>query len=277
MKRVMIKVSGEALGNGKEKIDILKIYRICYQIKKLHDAGLEVVLVPGGGNIWRGRNGSDIEDITSDMIGMASTLVNAYVLSYLLIDLGVDVHLTTNLSKEKIRDYDILDNTVLAKLNNDINLIRILSRLDIENYNILKTREHLSSKRVVVIGGGLGTPGFTTDMTVILESINLRANLILFGKSASGVFDCDPNKYPSAQKIDQLSHSDLLKNQIGVGIDTMGIMDIPAMGRLCEVPIETFVFDIRNEKVIEAIIDTIIEYPFEDIKKIEGSIIKTLV
>lgn len=275
--RIVFKVSGEALGNGKESIDLLKFNQICNCIERLFNVGIEVVVVPGGGNIWRGRNGSEIDRITSDFIGMASTLVNAYTLENLLQQKKVNVRLLSGLSKEKIEDYDILNPNLLSKVNNNAKLIRILPKMEIENYNNLKARKYLENKEVVIIGGGIGVSGFTTDMTVVLSAIDLSADFLLFGKSAKGVYNKDPNVYFDAEFLPKVTHYEILKNQIKVGVDKMGIMDAPAMAKLVEEPITTFVFDIRNAQTIDAIVNILIEYynNMDQIKEIPGTIIET--
>ncbi len=273
------KTSGEALGNGQDSLDIWKFYKISCCIKKLHDAGIEVAIVPGGGNIWRGRNGSDIKKITSDMIGMASTLVNAYTLSALLNSLNIDTQLVSGLSNEKLKDYNILNKDLLSKVHKNAEIIRILSKISIIDYNPLKASDHLSNNQVVIIGGGIGVSGFTTDMTVILSAIDLDADFILFGKSALGVYDMDPRIYgDQAELLSEVTHNDILNNQMKVGLGSMGIMDAPAMIKLCENPITTLVFNIWDFKTIDKVIEELIKYyhcKIPEINDIEGTVIKT--
>lgn len=227
MKRVVLKISGGSLKekDGKYNLDVERVRKVCKEIKMLVDAGLEVIIVVGGGNFWRGRNGHDIDRVLSDHIGMLGTISNALIIANKLNEIGVKAEAMSSLYVESI----------------------------ILRYEVFKARESLTNGKVVVLGAGTGIPFFSTDMAVIQRAIELNADTILLGKSPAGVYDKNPGKYDNVKKYDELTSLDLLKLHISNGIDELAVMDFVAEAMACQYKGNIYVFDIKDSSFIEAI------------------------
>jgi len=212
-KRVMLKLSGESL-MGKQKYglsaDMLQHY--AYQIKELHDLGVEVAVVIGGGNIFRGiqSEGNGIEEVTGDYMGMLATVINGLALQSALEVLGVYTRLMTALRMESIA----------------------------EPYIRRRAIRHLEKGRVVICAAGTGNPYFTTDSAAALRANEISADVILKGTRVDGIYTADPEKDPSAVKFDRLTFAKV----ISLGLT---VMDMTAFTLCQENNMPIIVFDIN--------------------------------
>lgn len=227
MKRVIFKVSGESLKEDNTCISDIKVTEVCNKIKKLIDSNLEVIVVSGAGNIWRGRNSLEMDAVNADSIGMLATTMNSIAIYDKLIGMNV---------KTKIYNSHLIDGVL-------------------DSYNAIKIKEDLKSGYAIVLAGGSGLPLCSTDFACVQRGIELDADTILLGKSVDGVYDKDPNKYEDAVKLDRITHEELLKNHIINGTESLGIMDITAESLLAKYKLEVLVFDVTDETSIDKIIN----------------------
>ena len=182
-KRVLLKLSGEALaGEQKTGINADIIGKICDQVKNLIEMGVEVSIVVGGGNFWRGRYGLNMERTTSDYMGMLATAMNGLALQDALESRGIYTRLQTAIEMREIA----------------------------EPYIKRKALKHLGKKRVVIFSCGTGNPYFTTDTAAALRAAETEADIILLGKAIDGVYSADPKVDKNAIKYDEISYLDVL-------------------------------------------------------------------
>ena len=205
-KRVMLKLSGEALSGEKGfgfDFDFTK--EISEQIKKLVDMGIEVGAVVGGGNIWRGRSGSDMGRTTADYMGMLATCINALALQDSLEQLGVNTRVQTAIEMKEIA----------------------------EPFIRRRAMRHLEKERVVIFASGTGNPYFSTDTAAALRAAEIEADVILLAKKVDGVYDKDPHKYDDAKKYNKLSYIEVLEQGLQVMDSTAASLcmdnDIPIL------------------------------------------------
>ena len=213
-KRVLLKLSGEALGNP---FDTKVLEDIASQIKLMVEQGIEVGVVVGGGNICRGRTfgklGLDREN--ADYIGMEATVINAQMLTATLNKIGVDALTLSTIKVQRVEDYDVS-----------------------------KANSLLSNKTVCVFGGGTGKPFFSTDTGSALRAKDIKAEVILMAKNGvDGVYSADPKIDPSATRYDELSFDDIIKKELAV-------IDLDAAKVCKENHIEAFIFDMAVENNI---------------------------
>ena len=188
-KRVLLKLSGEALaGEQKTGINAEIVGKICDQVKILIDMGVEVSIVVGGGNFWRGRYGLDMDRTTSDYMGMLATAMNGLALQDALEARGIFTRLQTAIEMREIA----------------------------EPYIKRKALKHLSRKRVVIFSCGTGNPYFTTDTAAALRAAETEADIILLGKAIDGVYSADPKQDPTAEKYDEITYLDVLNKDLKV-------------------------------------------------------------
>ena len=188
-KRVMLKLSGEALaGENGFGIDFEVTNRIAKEIKELVDMGVEVGAVVGGGNIWRGREGGDMDRTTADYMGMLATCVNALALQDSLERIGVHTRVQTAIEMRQLA----------------------------EPYIRRKAMRHLEKGRVVIFGSGTGNPYFSTDTAASLRAAEIEAEAILLAKNVDGVYDQDPHKFDDATKFEKLSFIEVLQKGLQV-------------------------------------------------------------
>ena len=184
-KRVVLKISGEALA-GEQGYGISQeiISFIAAQIKAVHEAGVQVSIVVGGGNIWRGVAGSKkgMDRASADYMGMLATVLNALALQDALEDIGVVTRVQTAIDMRQVA----------------------------EPYIRRKAIRHMEKERVVIFAAGTGNPFFSTDTTAALRAAEIEAEVILMAKKVDGVYDSDPMKNPHAKKFDALSYMDIL-------------------------------------------------------------------
>lgn len=188
-KRIMLKLSGEALAGEKGSgMDFTTVNIIAEQIKKVVAMGVGVGIVVGGGNIWRGRQGEDMDRTTADYMGMLATVINALALQDSLENIGVDTRVQTAIEMREVA----------------------------EPFIRRRAMRHLEKGRVVIFGAGTGNPYFSTDTTAALRAAEIEAEVILLAKKVDGVYDSDPKKNPDAKKFDRLSYINVLDNALGV-------------------------------------------------------------
>src|SRR3712207_5737143 len=188
-KRVMLKISGEALSGKKGfGFDFDVTQRIAKEIKEIVDMGIEVGAVVGGGNIWRGRNGEEMDRTTADYMGMLATCINALALQDSLENIGVKTRVQTAIEMKEVA----------------------------EPFIRRRAMRHLEKKRVVIFAAGTGNPYFSTDTTAALRAAEIEADAILLAKKVDGVYDKDPNKYDDAKKFDKLTYIEVLEKGLQV-------------------------------------------------------------
>lgn len=220
-KRVVLKLSGESLAGEKDfGINPAVVESIAGQVKKLHDAGLEVAIVVGGGNIWRGLSGSakGMDRAQADYMGMLATVMNALALQDALEKMHVFTRVQTAIEMREVA----------------------------EPYIRRRAVRHLEKGRVVIFGGGTGNPYFSTDTTAALRAAEVEADVILMAKKGTdGIYDSDPNKNPDAKKFDTLTYLEILNRELHV-------MDSTATSLCMDNNIPLVVFNIDNHENILA-------------------------
>ncbi len=188
-KRVLLKLSGEALAGEKGfGIDTDTLERIAKEIKEINDMGVEIALVVGAGNFWRGRSGKGMDRATADYMGMTATVINALALQDALENLGAICRVQTAIEMRQIA----------------------------EPYIRRRAIRHLEKKRIVIFAAGTGNPYFTTDTTAALRAAEIEAEVILLAKKVDAVYDKDPNMEPDAVKFETLSYLEILNRELKV-------------------------------------------------------------
>ncbi|HZK38616.1 MAG TPA: UMP kinase [Clostridia bacterium] len=188
-KRILLKLSGEALAGGqKHGIDFDTVLGICASIKECASMGVEIGLVVGGGNFWRGRSSRDMDRTRADHMGMLATVINSLALADALEQLEVPVRVQTAINMQQIA----------------------------EPYIRNKATSHLNKGRVVIFGCGTGNPFFTTDTAAALRAAEIGAEIIFKATNVDGVFDKDPNVFSDARKYETLSYSQVLNKNLTV-------------------------------------------------------------
>lgn len=196
-KRVLLKLSGESLAeNETHGIDFETVLRICRPIKECVDMGVQIAIVVGGGNFWRGRSSGQMDRTRADHMGMLATTINALGVADALEQLGLTVRVQTAISMQQIAEPYIRNRAV----------------------------RHLEKGRVVVFGCGTGNPFFSTDTAASLRAAEIDADIILKATMVDGVYDSDPKKNPNAVKYDTLSFMDVLNQNLQVMDSTAATM-----------------------------------------------------
>lgn len=221
-KRVLLKLSGEALaGEKKFGLDYKVITPICEQIKRLNDLGVQVAVVVGGGNFWRGRSSGAMDRTRADHIGMLGTTMNALALADALEELGAIVRVQTAISMQEIA----------------------------EKYIRNRALRHLEKGRIVIFGCGTGNPFFSTDTAAALRAAEIEAEVILKATMVDGVYDKDPNIYSDAVRYDKLTFEKVLSKGLNV-------MDSTAAALCKDNQIPILVFNLSNpENIFKAVIE----------------------
>ncbi len=215
-KRVLLKLSGEALLGNERNGDPFNpkiIEQYANEIKQLVDMGIEVAIVIGGGNIYRGMNEAEsgIERAHGDYMGMLATVINAMAIQAMLEKIGVYTRLQYAINMEQVA----------------------------EPYIRRKALRHLEKGRVVIFGSGTGNPYFTTDTAGSLRAIEMKADVILKGTRVDGVYDADPEKNPNAKKYETISFQECISNNLKV-------MDMTAFTLCMENKLPIIVFDMNQ-------------------------------
>lgn len=220
-KRLLLKLSGEVLaGEKKSGIDFEKVIDVCERIKKCVDMGVQVAVVVGGGNFWRGRSSGKMDRTRADHMGMLATSINALALADALEQLGVNARVQTAIEMRQIA----------------------------EPYIRNKAIRHLEKGRVVIFGCGTGNPFFSTDTAAALRAAEIGADVIFKATNVDGVYDSDPKLNPDAKKYDTLSHIDVLQQGLHV-------MDSTAASLCMDNKIEILVFNLDNpDNIVSAVL-----------------------
>lgn len=212
-KRVIIKLSGEALaGEDKFGVNPEMTAKTAAQIKEIHDQGVQIAIVVGGGNFFRGRTGKNIDRATADYMGMLATVMNALALQDSLLSIGCDAKVMTAI---EIRDMA-------------------------EGYSRRKALDYLDDNKVVIFGGGTGSPFFSTDTTAALRAAEMNAEVILLAKNIDAVYSEDPNVNPDAERYEELTYMDIVEKELRV-------MDLTAATLCKDNDIQLYVFAMAEE------------------------------
>ena len=234
-KRILLKLSGESLaGNKGTGIDFDKVLDVCREIKEVAELGIEVAIVVGGGNFWRGRSNQQMDRCTSDYIGMLGTTMNALAIGDAFKQLNQEVRVQTGVEMRQIAEYFIKDRAL----------------------------KHLTNKRVLVFGCGTGSPFFSTDTAAALRAAEINADALLKATNVDGIYNKDPRKYDDAVKIDEITYLDVLNKKLNV-------MDTTATSLCMDNEIPIVVFDINEHGNLKKIllgetIGTIVQNKKED-------------
>ena len=219
-KRVLLKLSGEALaGRQKNGVDVETVGAICDKVKEISELGVEVAIVVGGGNFWRGRNGHQMERTTADYMGMLATAMNGLALQDALEARGVYSRVQTAIEMREIA----------------------------EPFIQRKAEKHLTRGRVVIFACGTGHPYFTTDTAAVLRATEIKAEIILLGKSIDAVYSADPKIDPTAKKYEHISYMEVLEKDLKVMDSTA-----TAMCRDNNIPLLVFGID-DPENIVRAV------------------------
>ena len=219
-KRVLLKISGEALaGENGFGLDFHVIGAIGKQVKACVSMGVQVAIVVGGGNFWRGRTGENMDRTRADHMGMLATAINSLAIADSLESLGVQARVQTAIDMRQIA----------------------------EPYIRGRAERHLDKGRVVIFGCGTGNPYFSTDTAAALRAAEIGADVILLAKKVDAVYDSDPNVNPNAKKFDTISYIDVLNRGLGV-------MDSTATSLCMDNQIPIHVFGLHQpENIVKAV------------------------
>jgi uridylate kinase len=217
--RVILKLSGEVLRGGKsgDPIDAATLERICAQVKEIHLLGVQICVVIGGGNIFRGLNGEQrgVDRTTGDYMGMLATVINGLALMDCLEKMGVTTRVQSAIPMNQIA----------------------------EPFILRRAMRHLEKGRVVIFVAGTGNPYFSTDTTAALRASELHAEIILKATKVDGIYDKDPKKHADAVKYDEITFIDALKQRLNV-------MDSTAFSLCLDNNVPILVFDLNAEHSI---------------------------
>ncbi|MDR0425908.1 MAG: UMP kinase [Clostridiales bacterium] len=213
-KRVLLKISGEALaGVERTGINAETVDHIVTQVVELKSRGTDIGIVVGGGNFWRGRQGTNMDRVTADHMGMIATIMNALALQDAIEKKGVPVRVQTALNIPSVA----------------------------EPFILRKALRHFECERIVIFACGTGNPYFSTDSGAALRAIEIKADVLLMAKNVDGVYDSDPKTHKNAKKFDELSYMDVMNKKLSV-------MDLTSV-TLCmenKIPIVAFALDSKN-------------------------------
>lgn len=215
-KRIMLKVSGEALSGTKgQGIDQAILSDISDKIKQAYDMGVQIGIVVGGGNFWRGRSSTGMDRTTADHMGMLATVINSLALQDALEERNVPTRVQTALEMPRIA----------------------------ETYIRRRAIRHFEKNRVVIFACGTGNPYFSTDTAAVLRAAEIEAEVILLAKNVDAVYDSDPKINPNAARYDRISYMEVLNKQLGV-------MDSTATSLCMDNNIPLLVFSIKQPENI---------------------------
>lgn len=218
--RILLKLSGEVLAGEKgHGFDFDVLNEVCSWVKKCSQTGVQIGLVVGGGNFWRGRSNGSMDRTRADHIGMLATVMNSLALADTLEQMGVDVRVMTAIEMRQIAEPFVKADAV----------------------------RHLEKGRVVIFGCGTGSPFFSTDTTAALRAAEIGADVIFKATNVDGVYDKDPNKFSDAVKYDTLSHTEVLSKGLKV-------MDSTAASLCRDNNIPILVFNLSDpENILRAV------------------------
>lgn len=221
--RIVLKVSGESL-KGDSNIDTKKLEKICSEIREIGKDS-ELLVVVGGGNFWRGRNSLNISSATSDYMGMLGTIMNALAME-------------SYLNKDE----------VIATCYSAFEVLGVVKKAILSD-----VLEDLKQGKIVILGGGLGVPNLSTDMTTVSKAIEYDADLILMAKNVDGIYDRDPKNF-DAKKLDTITHEELLNLSLSQGVSSLLILDAEALVELTKHKIPLYVYKADEIDNIEEVI-----------------------
>src|ERR1700709_71246 len=213
-KRILLKLSGESLmGDKQYGIDNNQVLQYAKDIKSVHDQGIEIAVVVGGGNIFRGLSAekSGMERAQADYMGMLATVINCMALQNALETIGVDTRLQSAIKMEQI----------------------------CEPYIRRRAMHHLSENKIVIFGAGTGNPYFTTDTAASLRAIEIRADVVLKGTRVDGIYTADPEKDPTATRYDEITFQEVFDRNLNV-------LDVTALPLCHENKLPIIVFDMNK-------------------------------
>lgn len=218
--RILLKLSGEVLaGDKKQGIDFDTVEKVCKVIKKCTDIGVQIGIVVGGGNFWRGRSSGNMDRTRADHIGMLATTMNALAVADTLEAMDVPVRVQTAIEMRQIA----------------------------EPYIRNKAIRHFEKGRVVIFGCGTGSPYFSTDTAASLRAAEIKADVMLKATNVDGVYNKDPNKFDNAVKFDSLTHAAVVEKGYGV-------MDSTAAALCKDNNIPILVFNLQDpENIVRAV------------------------
>ena len=219
-KRVLLKISGEALaGDMKTGIDFEIVSRLAQKVKECVDLGVQIAIVVGGGNFWRGRSGGKMDRTRADHMGMLATVINCLALQDTFERLGTETRVMTAIEMKECA----------------------------EPYIRNKAISHLKKGRVVIFGCGIGSPYFSTDTAAVLRAAEIGAEIVLLAKNVDGVYTADPKLDPEAKKIDSIEYIDILR-------DGLRVLDFTATSFSMENHIPILLFGLDDpENIIKAV------------------------
>ena len=219
-KRVIIKISGEALAGDKGMgFDQKVVDRVVNQIKAVHDMGVQIGIVVGGGNFWRGRQGTEMDRTTADHMGMLATVINALALQDAIERKGVQTRVQTALTITRVA----------------------------EPYILRKALSHLEKGRIVIFACGTGNPFFSTDTAVALRAAEMNAEVILLAKNVDGIYDSDPKTNPNAKKYKEIKYIDFISQGLKA-------MDTAAVAICMENKTPILAFGLNEENSIARVV-----------------------
>jgi uridylate kinase len=211
-KRILLKFSGEVLADDKDHLSERVANSMAKQIKEIHEMGIQVAIVIGGGNIWRGAGHTGMNRTTADYMGMLATVINGLALQEALERHGVDVRVQTAIEMKNVAEPFIRGRAI----------------------------RHLEKGRVVIFVAGTGNPYFTTDTTAALRASEIGAEVVLKATKVDGIYDCDPKKNPKAKRFTHITFLDALANRLKV-------MDSTAFSLCMDNNMPIIVFDMFKE------------------------------
>jgi uridylate kinase len=218
--RILLKLGGESLaGVGGSGIDAQQAADIARRVKEVRELGVDVAIVIGAGNLWRGRTGQEMgmDPATADYMGMLGTIMNALGLMDALEHQGVLTRVMTSIEMHTVA----------------------------EPYIRRRAIRHLEKGRVVIFGGGTGNPYFSTDTAAALRATEIGADVVIKATKVDGVYDCDPKKNPNAVKFDNITYIDAINRRLAV-------MDSTALTMCMEHKVPILVLNLWDEKALKA-------------------------
>lgn len=219
-KRVLLKLSGEALaGENKTGIDPDTLSGICDAVKKIHDMGVQVAIVVGGGNFWRGKYGEQMVRTTADYMGMLATTMNGLAIQDAIEKRGMEARVQTAIEMRQIA----------------------------EPFIQRRAMRHLDKDRILIFSCGTGSPYFSTDTAASLRAAEIGAEVILVAKTIDGVYNADPKVDPNAKKFDHITYQQILE-------ENLKVMDSTAISLCKDNNIPLVVFAMSNpENIVKAV------------------------
>jgi uridylate kinase len=220
-RRILLKLSGEALGGQGTGIDAATVHNIAAEVKRVHALGVQIAMVIGGGNMWRGADAAatGIDRATADYVGMLATVMNSLVMQDAMEKLGMETRVQTAIEMPPVA----------------------------EPFIRRRAERHLEKGRVVILAAGSGNPFFTTDTAAALRSVELNTNVLLKATKVDGIYDDDPMRNPKARKFEEISYMQALNMGLKV-------MDSTALSLCKDNTMPIIVFNLHQAGALEMIV-----------------------